>query len=255
MRAVVAFPLGVLHTQDISAQDRPIGTSAASLGGLIINVATGEPLPGVRVTVLGLDAETVTDPEGRFALHGLEPGPRVIQVHLDGRAAAPRRIRLSTGQHTEVRISLSIPDEGSDLGISAVALPPLEVEIEGGAPRGKLREFHQRAERGFGHFITGAEIRDRSPLRSSDLMRDVPGLVVISDPGGRHGLRIGRNSRCEVDYYLDGTPAPGLRIDDVPPGDIGGIEIYRAAAEVPMEYRRSTTCAVILIWSRDPADP
>ncbi len=248
---LLCFPL----TPVISAQGPPIDSALASLGGLVLDAENGTPIIGARVIVLGIDMETVTDPEGHFALYELEPGSRVIQVHLGARAAAPRRIELSAGQHTEIRISLSIPGDGPELGISAVELPPLEVEIEGGAPPGKLREFYERADRGFGHFITGAQIRERSPFRSSDLLREVPGLSMIWDPGGRHGLRIGRNSRCETDFYLDGTPAPGLRIDDVPPGDIGGIEIYRGAAEVPVEYRRATTCAAILIWSRDPAEP
>ncbi|MCJ7630319.1 MAG: hypothetical protein MUO50_18245 [Longimicrobiales bacterium] len=46
----------------------------------------------------------------------------------------------------------------------------------------------------------------------------------------------------------------GLSLDDIgPPSDIAGIEIYRSATQVPVQFGGasvSTLCGVIVIWTR-----
>jgi hypothetical protein len=246
----------------VGAQVPPPDRNPASLGGLVVDARTGEPLFGATV-ILGVpgsedakaDVQTETDPEGRFLLSELAAGEHVIRIRFGGRAALLQTIQLPEGHHTEIRVSVSLVDADRTRGAPVAELPPLEVRIVGEARPGKLREFYERRETAPGHFISGPEIRARAPLRTSDLMREVPGLIVTPDPGGRPGLRVGRSAWCSIEFYVDGAPAPGLRIDDIPPGDIGGLEIYRGASEVPIKYRRATTCAAILIWTRDPGEP
>ncbi|HSU15435.1 carboxypeptidase regulatory-like domain-containing protein [Longimicrobium sp.] len=59
---------------------------------------------------------------------------------------------------------------------------------------------------------------------------------------------------CPVQLYVDGvfTPVEGGRIaDEVQPGDVEAVEVYRAATEVPAEYRRQGSgCGVVLVWTR-----
>ncbi len=252
---------GVLG-RGVAAQVPPPKPSRASLGGLVVDARSTRPLVGATVILVMAgpedareELETETDPEGRFLLSELAPGEHLIRIRFDGRAALPQRIQLPEGHHTEIRVSISLVDADRIRTVPVAGLPPLEVRIEGEARPGKLREFYERSETAPGHFISGPEIRERAPFRTSDLMREVPGLIVTRDPGGRHGLRVTRSARCPVEFYLDGTPAPGLSIDDIPPGDIGGLEIYRGASEVPVKYRRATSCAAILIWTRDPGEP
>ena len=52
-----------------------------------------------------------------------------------------------------------------------------------------------------------------------------------------------------------GTGWQVAQIDEIPPGDIEGIELYGGAAGVPPEYSRSrgtSTCGTVLIWTRIP---
>jgi len=60
-----------------------------------------------------------------------------------------------------------------------------------------------------------------------------------------------RSSRgCRPEYYLDGFPASSSVGPDFPITGIYGIEVYRTASEVPVEFRRpELRCGVILIWS------
>jgi len=61
-------------------------------------------------------------------------------------------------------------------------------------------------------------------------------------------------SSCAVQLYVDGvfTPTEHGRIaDEVQPGDVEAVEVYRAATEVPAEYRRQGSgCGVILVWTQ-----
>jgi hypothetical protein len=59
--------------------------------------------------------------------------------------------------------------------------------------------------------------------------------------------------QCAVQLYVDGvfTPTDAGRLgDEVQPGDVQGVEIYRTAAEVPAEFRRQgSECGVVLVWT------
>lgn len=63
-------------------------TDGASLAGLVLDAATGEPVAGAHVRaateVLALDARTATSgPDGRFSIAGLAPG---VDLHVDASA-------------------------------------------------------------------------------------------------------------------------------------------------------------------------
>lgn len=238
----------------LAAQDaaRP---RAASLSGQVVDAETGAPLFDVTVRVLGSDRVAMTDRDGRFTIVELVPGVRTIGVEWDGRVSAPRRIQILPSENTEIRIALVLPPPDADDPRPVFDLPPLGVRIPRGEPPGKLRDFFRRMETEQGHFITREEILDRAPLRTSDLLREVPGVRLARADFDRARLRISRHTGCSVDMFLDGIPTPGLALDDLPPGDIAGIEIYRGASEVPIAFRRRTTCAAILIWTRDPGRP
>ncbi len=255
LAALLAAPHASLPPP-LAAQVRP--TSLASLGGRILDARSGEAVAGASVRVVGSDGFAVTDREGSFTLYALRPGQAILQILFRGRPVEPRSVDLDAGRHTEVRITLSIPRGEAATGASEPAsvleLEPLEVVVRRRAPAGKLRGFYERREIGLGTFLTGEEIRERSPLQTSDLLRSFPGVFVSRADFDRPRLRLS-GGRCEVDFFLDGVPAYGLSIDDVAPDDIDGIELYRGPAEVPIAYRKATTCAAVLIWTRDPGRP
>lgn len=58
--------------------------------------------------------------------------------------------------------------------------------------------------------------------------------------------------RCPIQYYVDGTFVALFNIDEILPGDVEGMEIYRGAATIPAEYNKGTAiCGLILIWTRN----
>jgi hypothetical protein len=60
---------------------------------------------------------------------------------------------------------------------------------------------------------------------------------------------------CPPQFFLDGIEVTGFSIDDIPPGDVEGVELYPGPSGLPSEFNRLHTtvaCGAILIWSRVP---
>ena len=100
-----------------------------------------------------------------------------------------------------------------------------------------------------------SDIEKRNPQRLSDMLRTIPGLHLAStrvgDDHRASMLRSVPNRRCPIQYFVDGVSAMGFNIDDVAPGSIEALEIYRGASEIPPDFNRGTAlCGVIVIWTR-----
>ncbi|MFQ5679426.1 MAG: TonB-dependent receptor plug domain-containing protein [Gemmatimonadota bacterium] len=226
------------------ATTRPLAAqpAGASLQGRVVSAATGEPLPGVRLSLAGTDASALTDSAGSFLLQALPGGVQFLEVAFLGPLSERFRIRLLPRRRTEVRVLLDW---------QAFPLPTLRVSVEG-ERRGKLAGFYDRLETEHGVFFTREQIAELRPTETTDLLRRVPGLQVSRLPPSRQEVSRVRGRTCNIRFFLDGMHVPGFDVDAVPPEDIDGIEIYRGSSEVPPIFRRFTTCAAIAIWTREP---
>lgn len=215
----------------------------ATLAGEVASLATRQPLDGALVVVVGTELVATTDPEGHFVIRRVPAGVRSLEIRFLGTVSDRLEVRLPAGERTEIRILLDL---------NPVPLAPIRVSVHALPPPGKLREFYERRGREHGYFLTREEIARRAPMETSDLFREIPGMRLDPSPPVGQELRAGRGHGCPIDYFLDGVPMPAFDVDDVRPEDIDGIEVYRGAAEVPPRFRRWGTCAVIVIWTRDP---
>jgi hypothetical protein len=70
--------------------------TAAALGGRLTGVVTderGAPLTGVAITAQGAALQfAITDDHGRFAFHGLRPGPYLVRAVLPGYSSSRREL-------------------------------------------------------------------------------------------------------------------------------------------------------------------
>jgi hypothetical protein len=111
-----------------------------------------------------------------------------------------------------------------------------------------------------GHFLTRADIEKTNPARVSDLLRGVPGVSLPTNPAGRRAVRMTRSNLgafgdCPPVFWLDGSRAADLNIDDVAVRDVEAMEIYAGPATLPADYKTGqsgTACGVIAIWTRVP---
>ncbi len=150
----------------------------------------------------------------------------------------------------------------------AILLAPLEVIAWSELPENALHEGYQRRlETGLGTYITREDVERRNPGLVTDLLRDVPGLVVTSSGSGlRPVVEMARSAgkKCGTQIFVDGfllnrrsatipgAPPADFRIDDaVSPASVEGIEIYRGLSTVPPEFLNpDAECGVIAIWTR-----
>ena len=217
------------------------------LTGTVREDSTGRLLGGVDVTVAGSDKRAITDPSGRYVLTMLPAGRRMVLFRSIGYRPVQEWVLLGSIDTVWVN-PMMIP--------GSVRLDPIVVTATPSAPRGiGLEAFEERRKLGLGVFYDSLELRRFDHYEVADFLKRVPGMIRRAAPDG---------APCPMAIYLDGiwmggggaptgAPAkaqPKLR-DLVEMEQIAAIEVYRGAAEVPVEYGGTNgACGVVLLWTR-----
>lgn len=236
--ALLAIPAGRLGGQSPD--------TSAVLTGTVVSALTGGPLEGAAVSVKGAPRAAYTDDRGRFSLMGLPPGRNTVDVAMIGFSKQQLPIELAPDGVTRVTLLLS-----------RTVLEMEEISVTVRRDRvGKLREFHEREERGFGYFLTPEDVERRNARFTSDLLRGVPGVSVGAHSIYGTEVRIGRrsvNAHCrQPTVYIDGRLAMDFKIDDLESEDVLAVEIYRGAGETPPLFKfGGATCGTVVFWTRD----
>ena len=228
-----------------------LGAQAKRPGAItgVVKDSLGNLLPNVEVTALKVAKSVRTDSVGEFTLGALPNGPMDLSVRRLSYEPVVLMVQIPADDTTEVEITL---------GTIAQRLTGVVVQAHPEHLR-ELYAFETRRKQGVGHFITRSQIEDRNPMLLSDMMRMVPGVILLAADNGRTGMRFSRvaRSNCPPQFYIDGVQVTGFSIDDMPPHDVEGIELYAGAAGLPPEYNRlhsTSMCGSIIIWTRIPGN-
>ncbi len=164
------------------------GGTAGKIAGTVRSAATGEPLPGATVSVLGKSIVTVTDIDGEFYLINLPVANYDIGVELIG-------YRPEKRASVKVLLDLTTPLE--------VTLEPTTMAIDTFVTVVAERPLIQKDVTASVETITKEELATLPNARNvGDVLLQMAGTVADSD--GRLHVRGGRNG--EVTYYFDGMP-------------------------------------------------
>ena len=217
----------------LGAQDAP-----AIMTGRVTD-SSAAPLQGVEVTSSRPQARAVTDADGRFRLAALEPGDQVLTF---------RRVGLRS---LAIHVALQ-PGEVRDTAVVLAMLPvPLDtIRTEADALEENLRQagFYRRQKMGFGDFLTRADIARMPAADVWSVLRRIP-FVDVLDAGPGRRLVLMASGTCRPQLYLDGLRTPDLI--GIPVDIIDGIEVYRRATLVPVEYNAGgRACGAVLFWTR-----
>jgi hypothetical protein len=169
-----------------------------------------------------------------------------------------------------------------------IEMDPIEVSVRATRRHLQTAGFYERQRADFGFFLGPEQIEKRRSPRITDLLQGLPGVRLMSTStgsvGGRfvvlRGSSISQGGSCRPRIFVDGllyakgdsrpvdrvegeemeldeileVVDQGLSLDDIgPPGDIAGIEIYRSAIQVPVQFGGTsvgTLCGAIVIWTR-----
>lgn len=212
------------------------GTS--SLAGLVLGLQH-QPLEGARVLVRGTGLDAVTGSDGRFALRDLPAGTFSLEARSIGLEPQFIPIDFAPGVQKTVRITLDTKLQELSRVVVVGNIPKPRLDIE---------EFERRRKTGVGHFYVSSDLALRQASSLSDLFGTTMGLHVMPT---RNGHSIFMRDGCPATVYLDGIKMleSWETVDNIPPNQVAGIEIYKGTLEEPARYN-GNACGVILIWRK-----
>ena len=233
---------GILAPERLSAQDRRIH-------GVVVDSA-GQPVPGVDVSIAAARQLMRTDSTGGFQFSRLPRDSATVLVRRLG--YKPRQV-ITLPAHRDSVASLRVV-----LLRDPAMLEGVEISARLARKRSGIEDFYRRRARGLGTYFTRDDILERHSERTSDVVRNVPGIRFVRIPGGM-GIRFTAGSivrrDCTPMIWLDGQRVPGMEIDDVPASDIEGLELYNGPSTTPVQFSQTSstsTCGTIVIWTRVP---
>ena len=228
--------------------------SAQTLQGVLLDRVAGQPIPLGLLTLFRVDGDSVdavlTDVTGRFSLTAPSGGDFLLAASALG---------------YETTVASSVFTIGEDAVMSVqFSIRPLPVELGGltvEARQSFLREprlvqngFVDRAQSGFGRFITPHDVQSTPATSTADLLARTGRVTTRYGIGGDRVLMRGTRGYCTPTVYLDGfrvSLSEGPLDALVPLSVLEAAEVYRSASEAPMQYGGGMGgCGVILLWTR-----
>jgi hypothetical protein len=243
---------------------RTIGTTflaltlAASLGaqqattrltGIVLSSLSGDPLPGVLVSVPGQSSRT-TDSAGRFDFPSL-PLAKVKMRFGHGEKSSPDQVLdLSTAK--KPRIEVLLDSTAADLAPDVVPADRLDNQLG-------LAGFFERRRLGFGRFFTRADLV-RTHLHTVDEALLQVGAMYRCSSRGCGPVLLAGARECPMTVLMDGYPAVTENLAAMSLDEVAGLEVYRPRYDIGSGVTLSTgsslsalarRCGLLVIWTRD----
>ena len=253
---VLVVALVAASSPMLLAQARGAESQRAVLFGKVLDDASDTPLTGVLIEVAGGSARLVTDARGDFIVS--LPSAQHVTLTLTRIGYSPLTQLLYVPAGDTSRISLFLSPAPTTLDtVNVVA------EAVSRSPRLAGYEYRRQQHIG-GVFLTRAQIERRNAIATSQLFSNLLGARVI-DSAGVKLIASARGYKAILDPKIDIAPCVmaigvdgqikewGFSVDEIPPNDIHGIEIYSGPATIPREFatlRPDGYCGLVMIWTR-----
>jgi hypothetical protein len=255
--------LSLSAVQPLAAQVR--------IDGIVLDDATGQPIPGARVRVYDGWAgwrRRLADSAGNFSLTVRRLGVYRVQVRSPGYPDVEGQVVTGAFpfQNIEVRMR-----NGAQLMAPVTILTRAQL-----IPSPHMQGFHERLRSRRGAYVTREQVAAVRPGYISDMIARTPGVLVRRT--GRYGenrylftRRFADATRtqqvdCPLRVLVDaevvnarsasGALEPATVDYTVDQTMVDGIEIYVDPDAIPAEFRgEGAHCGAILIWTRNSAPP
>jgi hypothetical protein len=206
--------------------------------------SAGVAIADADVAIIEIHELTRTDAQGRFTLAKVPRGEHEVSVRRLG--YQPATIKAVVGDMA-YSYDVTMAQQAATIGgVDVNADVKLRLGIE---------EFYRRRARGSGGvFFTRSEIADRNAHRTTDVLRNSPGIRIVASRNG-NGVRFNGKRQCAPAIWLDGQEVRDMEVDAIPVTDIEGMELYSGPSTTPMQFSHGwshSDCGAIVIWTRIP---
>jgi len=217
----------------------PASAMAQGLVGRVTDDA-GAPVTGAEVRVGGVGTLGRTDDSGWFRVPNAPLGLMYFGVRRLGYRPVAELVRLSPGDTIDVVLE-TLRFELDTVRVQARADAAWERE---------LRRYDLAVESSrFGTVVTESDIEKRRPIWTSDLFLAMGGFTVR---GSGPAARVLGRGGCVPTVVLDGLPAPGFNVNDIPATAIRLLVAYRTFTLMPMQWQgpnSNPNCGAIAIFT------
>lgn len=220
---------------------------AGTITGAVTSAATGRPLAGAQVVVVGTAIGARSDQNGRFSLTA-PVGQHTLRATALQHSSSDRQVSVSGGQTTSVDFSLSA---------QVVALQELVVSgvSGGGVERGKVPFTVAR--------VSSADMPVAATNPLTQLQGRVPGANIAA-VSGRPGVApqvilrgptsLNAAGRSQEPLYIVDGVVLGSSIADINPSDIESVEIVKGAAAATLYGSRAASGVISITTKRGRAE-
>lgn len=222
---------------------RPVGVHYGNgrVTGTVIAGATGKPLAGAQVTIIG-GPRVTANANGEFILTDAPMGTRMLEVRSLGYYPDRRRVDVVKGAPA-LRVVLST---------FRAVLDTVKIRARRLADRHDSG-FEERKRSGVGKYLTAEDISKRGAVFTSGIFRSIAGLRVINDSIQMRGI-FQNADWCVPEFYIDGRymyTQGGEELDAAMlPKDIAAIEVYTETNVPPQFSQGMGGCGSIVIWTK-----
>ncbi len=233
---------------------------AGSVSGRVTDQATGQPISGARVLVVGTTLVGATDADGRYTIRNVRPGQAAVRVAMIGYASGNRTLTVAAGETATADVALTF---------SAYTLDAVVTTATG-----------DQAKREVGNAITTIDASNRvqtAPIANmNDLLNTAaPGVQVLpgnlTGAGARVRIR-GTNSLSlsnEPIYIIDGirmessinSSSIGIggtnpsRVNDINPEEIESIDVVKGPSASTLYGTDAANGVIVIKTKRGRAGP
>jgi hypothetical protein len=177
----------------MAAGPRAAHADQATIAGLVRDAETAGFLTGAVVALPDLDRATVTDPDGRYVLREIPPGPHHITVRRMG--YAPRSLHALVPRDGQLEINVALTLEPIRMEAQEVRAPVILRGVDGG----ETREFPDRE-------CSATAVRNHPLLSEPDVFQALGGGEVVLNPESPNGVHVRGGAADQTAYLLDGIP-------------------------------------------------
>jgi hypothetical protein len=206
----------------------------ARLVGTVRN-GKGQAVTNADVSVPGTGLQAHVSQTGAFALSGLPAGTQSVEIRAFG--FEPKRATVDVSNDSLTTVAVILDRTVQTLGAVTIY----------GKSNSSLAAFDRRRRSSFGHFVTAADIERRQPIRTTDMLRTLPGVRVVPGTGFGdvvlvrgckptvyyNGMRMGDDAAEEIDLLAN-------------PSEVTAIEVYTSVGR-PVEYW-GNSCGTVVLW-------